>query len=627
VGDEKNEAAGGSGSPQNFGEVLQAIDLQESEYFRQIADNLRVVFALSNADLSQFLYVNRAYQDIWGRAPETLYAHPRSFLDAIHQDDREKFERALVGLIQGKPITDLEARVVRPDSSTVWVSCRGFPVRDAQGQIQRLVGSAQDITERKRAENQLRESEDRYRDLVEHSHALICTHDLEGILLSVNDPPLQILGYSREELLNKPMREFVPVEARPHCDAYLAQIRRDGFAKGILPVLTKSGELRLWEFQNSLRMEGVSSPVVRGLAHDVTDQKRAQEQLLRSQAILAEGQRLTHTGSWIWNPMSGEFLVSPETARIFEFDEASRKPSLELFLRHVHPEDKVTVEQSFNQAAVGKRDFAVDCRISLLSGALKNIHCVGRAVFKSSGTFIEFIGTVMDVTERKRTEDELRWLTGQLLHLHDEERRKIAQDLHDTTGQNLAAVINMLGLIQQSIRSSKDQKCQDLVSECEKLANQCLHEIRTLSYVLFPPTLEKAGIESAIRHYVKGFIERTGIRVEFEVSGHLERLPKKIELALFHVVRESLVNVQRHSGSSTAQIRLERQAGVVSLEVSDRGRGMLKQKENGEAKPVGGVGIAIAKERVKQFGGVLDIESSDVGTTVRVRIPINESKR
>jgi PAS domain-containing protein len=106
--------------------------------------------------------------------------------------------------------------------------------------IYRLVGRAQEITERKRAESQLRESEDRYRDLVEHSHDLICTHDLQGMLLSVNAPH-RILGYSREELLNKPLRDFVPVEAQPHCDGYLSQIRRNGFATGLLPVVTRVG--------------------------------------------------------------------------------------------------------------------------------------------------------------------------------------------------------------------------------------------------------------------------------------------------------------------------------------------------------------------------------------------------
>jgi len=497
VSGEKNEAIATLCNQRSF-DTRQALELQDSEGFRQIADNLQVVFAVSNGGLSKFLYVNRTYEDIWGRPVETLYAHSRSFLESVHKDDKEKFEQALERLIQGEPFTDLECRVIRPDGSLVWVSCRGYPVRNAQGEIYRLVGSAQEITKRKLAEDRLRESEDRYRDLVEHSHDLICTHDLQGVLLSVNDPPLRILGYSREELLNKPMRDFVPPEARPHCDAYLVQIRRDGFAKGLLPVLTKAGEVRLWEFNNSLRTEGVSSPVVRGLAHDVTEQKRA--------------------------------------------------------------------------------------------------------------------------------ERELRRVTRLLLQLQDEERHKIARDLHDTTGQNLAAVLTLLDRIQRSIRLSKTQEAWNFLSECQKLAKQSLDEIRTLSYGLFPPHLDEAGLEGALRHHVNGFMERTGIRIELQVSPHLDRMPQDVELAVFRVVQEGLVNIQRHSQSRTAKVWLTRKPGMVVLEISDRGKGMPGQEKNAELAPAAGVGIPSMTERVRLVGGELNIESKDIGTTIRVRIPLNESK-
>lgn len=620
----KKNRAGGSVADCRNGRS-NTLELQDIAHFRQIADNLQEVIALSNADITELFYVNRAYQAIWGRGPETLYAHPRSFLESVHKDDREKFDQALEGLIkQGIAISDLECRVIRPDGSITWVSCGAFPVLDSQGQIYRLVGSAQQITERKLAEEQLRQSEDRYRDLVEHSHDLICTHDPQGILLSVNEAPLRILGYSREELLNKPLRDFVPPEARHHCDAYLSEVRRNGLATGLLPVLTKSGELRFWEFKNSLRTEGVSSPIVRGLAHDVTDQKRAQEQLQRSEAILAEGQKLTHTGSWIWNPVSGEFRVSAETARIVESEPTATEAGLELFLRYVHQDDRPAVERSFNLAAVEKRGFAVDYRIVGPNGPVKYIHGVGRPVFKASGKFVEFIGTVMDVSERTLAEAELRRLTSQLLQLHDEERRKIARDLHDTTAQNLAAVSSLLSLVRRSIRSSKRRKSQKLVTECQALANQCLDETRTLSYVLFPPMLDRGGLKSAIRHYVSGFIERTGIRVKLEISSSFKRVLPELELALFRVAQESLVNIQRHSQSRTAKIRLDGRRGSVSLEVIDQGRKKLGQKK-GELAPTAGVGIASMIERVKHFGGALEIESSNVGVTVRARVPISES--
>lgn len=136
--------------------ATQAVELQRSERFRQIADNLPLVLALATSDLSAFLYVNHAYEKIWGRTIESLYANPMSFVDGIHPDDHGPFKEALSSLVKGFAIDGLECRVIHPDGSTYWVLCRGFAVRSASGQIARLVGSAQDITERKEAELELR---------------------------------------------------------------------------------------------------------------------------------------------------------------------------------------------------------------------------------------------------------------------------------------------------------------------------------------------------------------------------------------------------------------------------------------------------------------------------------------
>ena len=137
-----------------------------------------------------------------------------------------------------------------------------------------LVSSAiRDISERKRAEQDLRESEDRYRDLVENSQDLLCTHDLEGKLLSANPAPARILGYEVAELLKIPMRKLIAPEYRQQFDAYLARMKTVGTDKGLMAVLTRTGERRLWEYNNTLRTDGVSSPIVRGMAHDVTERK------------------------------------------------------------------------------------------------------------------------------------------------------------------------------------------------------------------------------------------------------------------------------------------------------------------------------------------------------------------
>jgi len=228
----------------------------------------------------------------------------------------------------------------------------------------------------------------------------------------------------------------------------------------------------------------------------------------------------------------------------------------------------------------------------------------------------------LQIAEREQAEEELRRLSGQLLHLQDEERRKIARDLHDSTGQNLVALATMLGQFRDSV-SSRQGKSRTLLSECKALADQCIREIRTLSYELHPAVLDQGGLEDGIRDYVDGFTKRSGIQVELELSRRLGRMSGDIELALFRVVQESLTNIQRHSGSRQAKIRIDRNAHL-TLEISDIGHkaSAREQKGKDELRFKVGVGIASMQERVNLIGGRLEINSRNQGTTVRVTIPL-----
>ncbi len=179
------------------------------------------------------------------------------------------------------------------------------------------------------------------------------------------------------------------------------------------------------------------------------------------------------------------------------------------------------------------------------------------------------------VVERTRqltgANEELGRLSGRLLRLQDEERRRIARDLHDSTGQNLVALATMLGQLRDSIPSAERESHQ-LLSKCKALAEECIREVRTLSYALHPQELDLAGLGSAIREYVEGFTQRSGIQVELEVSPRVGRMARDIEVGLFRIVQESLTNIQRHSGSQRARIRIDRNSEL-TLEISDYGHG------------------------------------------------------
>lgn len=224
--------------------------------------------------------------------------------------------------------------------------------------------------------------------------------------------------------------------------------------------------------------------------------------------------------------------------------------------------------------------------------------------------------------DRKRVERELRELSARLLHLRDEEQRRIARELHDSAGQNLAALgMNLAWIDQQT--GSLDLRAREVLEESAVIVKRCSQEIRDFSYLLHPPMLEEYGLASALRWYAEGFSRRSGIQVTVEVPEDLRRLSRDEEIALFRIVQECLTNVHRHSGSPTARIRIVEEAKVLSLVVADDGHGLRPAA----AEPVGGgrrmgVGVLGMQERMRNLGGNLEIESHAYGTTIRASLPL-----
>ena len=217
--------------------------------------------------------------------------------------------------------------------------------------------------------------------------------------------------------------------------------------------------------------------------------------------------------------------------------------------------------------------------------------------------------------------NELRTLANRLMHAQDDERRRIAKMLHETTAQDLAALKMHLARLNRTADHLSDGERKAL-GETISLAEQAMTDIRTVSYLLHPPFLDEAGLLSALRWYADGFAERSGVKVDLDLDTSHERLPLDTETVLFRVVQESLTNIHRHAGSKTARIRLRRDAETLVLEIEDQGCGipsaLLKHITSGG----GGVGIAGMSERIEELGGRLEVISSDHGTTVRVSLPL-----
>ncbi len=245
-----------------------------------------------------------------------------------------------------------------------------------------------------------------------------------------------------------------------------------------------------------------------------------------------------------------------------------------------------------------------------------------RGFFDPSGRLLESQMVARDITTQREVSLQLRRLSGRLLQLQDEERRRIARELHDSTAQNLTALGMNLGLLEQSLGSGTGDPL-GYAREARELAELCGRELRTISYLLHPPLLDEVGLVFALQWFAEGFTSRTGIKLELDLPGDLGRLPKEVETTLFRVVQEALTNIHRHAQCDSALLRLQTADGEINLTVIDRGQGMTPEQLQAIGTEPGllGVGLSGMRERLSQLDGTLDINSGPEGTTIRATVP------
>jgi signal transduction histidine kinase len=262
------------------------------------------------------------------------------------------------------------------------------------------------------------------------------------------------------------------------------------------------------------------------------------------------------------------------------------------------------------------------------SGAAAII-AIGEFVRRDSAAVHQARGELEEKVEQRTTElnaanHNLGELSARLLHLQDEERRRIARELHDSVGQTLAALSMNLAAIGADIE--RLAKTATTISDSTALVNDMSSDIRTISYLLHPPLLDEAGLSSALTWYVRGFSERSKIDIDLQIPADFGRLSRDLETAIFRVVQECLTNIHRHSGSPVARISIAHSDGHVRIEVEDKGKGIPSQKRSeiiSSPSGIPGVGIRGMRERLRQLGGTLEIHSNGEGkgTLIRVHLP------
>jgi len=287
----------------------------------------------------------------------------------------------------------------------------------------------------------------------------------------------------------------------------------------------------------------------------------------------------------------------------------------------LHPEDRERVLNAWHESVTRGTPYEQEERHRRADGTYRWFLARGVPLRDGEGHVVRWYGTNTDIEDRKRAEEEGRRLSGQLLRSQEEERRRIARDLHDDLGQDLFAANLALGQLSRII---PDERPRESLSEAQEMIRACAEKVRTIAHLLHPPELELLGLRTALFAYVDGFRERSGIQVDVAVPTQLPKLTRSIESALLKMTQECLLNTQRHSKSSKAQMRIEIDSNQITLDMRDDGIGTQSAKSNTAegGQPRLGVGLAGMAERMKELGGRLEIASGSWGTSVKATLPL-----
>jgi PAS domain S-box-containing protein len=487
-----------------------------------------------------------------------------------------------------------------------------------------------------------------------------------GPYLEINDGYSRLTGYSREDVIGKTPREMNLGIDGAQRDKVVAALRETGHVRDFeFRFHTKAGLVLIGQMSASLvDIKGQRCSLV--VVRDITARKEAEEILRSSEERFRSLVRDLYFAVVLFTPDFHVEFANRAAHSIFNMPDGSA------IGKHLNDLGIIAVSEDGRPLPAPNRPIPSVLRTQVpihdrlvafrFSGSERIFWLLGSVVpeFDAGGNLVRVISSFADVTEMKNAERAIHDLSTQLLKLQDEERRRIGRELHDGLAQTVLAINLSLAQVRQSLTSREAAAALSL-ERARALTQQMSREIRTLSYLLHPPLLDDLGLVSTLKEYTHGFSERSGIETQFSASTDFRRLPQPLETALFRIVQESLANIQRHSGSPTAQIRLNQQDSLVTLEVIDFGRGMQLPPNNGSGRsrhnlasanapsdlskdtapfvPQGeridsalaslvpqvlrlGVGIPGMRERMAQLGGRLDIISGPTGTTIRATISL-----
>jgi PAS domain S-box-containing protein len=614
---------------------------ESEERFRQVFEKSAAGMVISNAS-GQILRANKSFCDLVGFSEDKL--RERSILEITHAGDREATQAYLEEIQRGQALVhELEKRYVRQDGEVVW-GCTSDVFLLPDGRAPYWIGVVQDISARKRAEELLRESEQRFRTIFENEGLGTSLVNRQGHPIKCNPAIQKMLGFTEEELRSLAFTEFthpddIDLDWRLYSE--LVDGKRDKYEIE-KRYFKKDGQLMWGHLTVSLVKNGDGTPAdyTVGMVEDITERKRAEELLRQSEERFRTIFEDAGLGTALVDRQGYPIKCNPALQKMLGFNEEELRGKA--FIEFTHPDDIDLDWRLYSELIDGKRDkYEIEKRYIKKDGQVMWGQLTVSRVKNKVGAPADYVvGMVEDITERKRAERELRAahdqltkelaertqaeaeivrLSVSLINAQEEERTRIARELHDDFSQQIAA----LGIALSNIKRQIPEDRLEARKQAERAYDRVLaigEGIRHLSHQLHPAIIEHSGLVAALESYCVEFESLTKVSATVQSEGAFDDLSANAKLGIFRIAQEALQNIWKHSGVREAGICLARAGEHVGLQISDRGIGFDPAQPSKGA----GLGLVSMRERARLLGGTLTVESSGgQGAIIIVDIPVN----
>ncbi|HTQ97875.1 MAG TPA: PAS domain S-box protein, partial [Candidatus Acidoferrum sp.] len=554
----------------------------------------------------------------FGVTADTLEESVEDFHCKVHPSDREQASKAMEEAMRDRKLYEAEYRILRPDGMVRWIAARGEFQYSSKGQPHRMSGTVIDITDQKQLKADLLQSQERMCAIVESSDDGIISLDLDGKILTWNAGAHRLFGYSEQESIGQSIMRLIPPQLWAEEREILGRIKDGQAVKHYETIrITKSGKalsvsLTVSPVRDSAGVIVAASKIVR----DFSEQKKADQMLQESEDRF---RLIANTAPvLIWMSDSNRECVFCNQGWL-QFTGRTLEQELgDGWAESVHPDDRERCLTAYAKAFETRVDCQLEYRLRRFDGEYRWILDFGVPRFESDGTFRGYIGSCLDITERKQSEESLHSLTGRLINAQEEERARIARELHDDFTQRLALLGIGLGQLWKKLPNS-DLGERASIREMLETIREISSDMHALSHQLHSSKLEHVGLVPAISGLCKEIGEKHKILLVFEDNTSTLPIPKDVAFCLFRVAQEALANVVKHSKTQSARVELGGSAERITLRILDYGKGFEPELQNPEA----GIGLIGMTERLRLVKGKLSVKSGlNRGTEVFAEVPL-----